>query len=419
MQSNAVREFWSCQSKHGDVRNTIYGFSGSFKQVYKEENDPDYCILSVADDDQETSYLFNNGDGMQSWERMASYIGGCHRMHIIYPNQHFAAKSMILSLYGGELMGSKHGRTKMIIGEPLYTTEDGVDVYDFTRRNLFPAGRCIPLYGNGYLAREGDDIRAQFGGHDFYTEYDLRLYSGLYRSVCRWKTNLGKRPKEIERNNPMLIGMVSDFVEKECAVSFAELVYQYHHCVNGLSLIEPLQDDYQFCRRIRYNHKQISDDKLVCDHLTENRSNNYSWALALIPSELNKRITGRAAIAKPYFFYTVWDEKSGLYKLKLGYDDGTKYWERRYSFTGLDEMVGSGKYLYKEILEIFKKRIGPKYEYTDGDTWLRQWSNPQEAYNPQNPMRIMLKEPATYPDALTQFLEDAKNGVAWPDMPMV
>lgn len=135
------------------------------------------------------------------------------------------------------------------------------------------------------------------------------------------------------------------------------------------------------------------DAGLVCDHLTENRSNNYSWALAMVPNNFNATFGERSAIAKPYFFYTVWDKKSFCYRIKFGADDGVNCWEQRYSLMTLDEQTTGGKYAYKEMFIAFLKKIGSQYASTEAETYLRHWSDPKYAYDVDNPLIVTLKEP--------------------------
>jgi len=391
MVSGAVKELWSMASKHGGTINRIYGFSGATRTPYQEEDVPILCILTVTANNREIGFIFNNGDDAQSWERIRDYIGGGHRKNTLYMNEMllFHVQNLILGLYNSEPMGTKHGRMKKIMSEPIITSDDGVELYDFRKNNLFPAEKRIPIYKNGYLASEEDHIRAQFNGKAFFTEYDPRLYAGIYRSTISWKINPGTRDKEVEKDNPMLVCMVSD-LQQRVAISFAEIVCQYHQNLNGLADIEPRQGGYQFAEKLIANHWELRKNGLVCDHLTENRANNFSWALAMLPDELNKRFGNRAAIAKPYFFFTIFDKKSLSYRVVLGFDDGTQHWERRYSFISLDEQRGREKYLYREIFKAFKAKIGPTYAQTDGETFLREWSAPERVHDKGNPLTATL-----------------------------
>lgn len=187
----------------------------------------------------------------------------------------------------------------------------------------------------------------------------------------------------------MLVCMVSDFVES-VQIAFGEIVYQYHHNVNGISLIDPREDGIRFAQKLIQNHKDMMDAGLVCDHLTEERSNNYSWALAMLPNNFNAPFGERSAVAKPYFFFTVWDKKSFYYRVKFGIDDNKLHWERQYSFVTLDEQTKNGKYLYKEMFSTFLKRIGPEYAHTEAETFLREWSAPERVHDKDNPLTATL-----------------------------
>jgi hypothetical protein len=397
----STKELWSIASRAKKVRNTIYGFSGDLKKPYNndDKSQPNLCIFAVATADSEIGYLFDNGeDEAHQWERIKDYIA--HDRHYVYPDRQSDVANMILSLYNGQPMGTKYGRSKCIMSEPRY--DDGTKIYDFRKNNLFSADSRISLYSNGYLAHEDNRIRAQFNGHSFLTHYDPILYNGIRTSVTRWKVNHGTRQKEKLANNPMLVGMVSDS-DKSTAIAFAEIIYQYSRNVNGLALAGYHPDSTIFARKLIQNHKAIREAGLVCDHLTENRCNNFPWALALIPENLNKHFGERAAIAKPYFFFTVWDAKALIYKVKLGIMDDDVCWERRYSFLSLDEQR-DGKFLYKEIFSAFKQKIGSEYTHTDGETYLRQWGDPERAYDTDNPLTAMVDEPTdTYPDALVAY----------------
>lgn len=391
MVSEAVKELWSMASKHGGTNNCIYGFSGAMKTPYQETDNPILCVLTVAANDREIGFIFNNGDGAHSWERIRDYICGGHRKNTLYMNEMLPthAQNLILALYNSEPMGTKHGKVKKIMNKPIIVSDDGVELYDFRENNMFPAEKRIPIYKNGYLASEGDLIRAQFNGKAFFTEYDPRLYAGICRSAINWKVNPGTRDKEIKQDNPMLVCMVSD-LQQSVAISFAEIVCQYHRNLNGLADIEPRQGGYQFAEKLIANHLELRKNGLVCDHLTENRANNFSWAVAMVPEGLNKNFGNRSAIAKPYFLFTIFDKKRFSYRVALGFDDGTQHWERRYSFIGLDEQRGQEKYLYKEIFKAFKAKIGPDYAQTDGETFLREWSAPERVHDKDNPLTASL-----------------------------
>lgn len=391
---SATKELWCISAKHGATQNRIYGFSGSFGTPYNDEESPALCIFAVKaiGSEKEVGYVFNNSsDEAHSWRRIGNYIGGGRRKHLVYLDNRSAVKNIILSLYSGQPMETKHGKSKIIVNKPCHIMEDGTEIYDFRIGNLIPSMEHIPLYSNGYLAHDGKDIRAQFNGKSFFTEYDPSLYAGLCASVARWKVNYGTREKEKQNNNPMLVCMVSDSTES-VAIAYAEIIYQYHHNVNGLSLIDPCKDGVGFARQVIQNHKDMMDAGLVCDHLTENRANNYSWALAMVPNNFNATFGERAAIAKPYFFYTVWDKKSFCYRIKFGMDDGAYHWEQRYSLVSLDELMKGGKYLYKEIFSEFLKRIGPEFAHTGEETYLRYWSDPKHTYVEDNPLIGILKE---------------------------
>lgn len=88
--------------------------------------------------------------------------------------------------------------------------------------------------------------------------------------------------------------------------------------------------------------------------------------------------------------------------MALGFDDGTKHWERRYSFISLDEQIGCEKYLYKEIFKAFKAKIGEDYTQTDDETFLRKWSAPERAYDKDNPLTAK-------PSALTYIETEAHS----------
>lgn len=402
----SAKELWSITAKHGATQNRIYGFSGSFDKVYDNKDSLELCIFSIAakDKGKEVGYIFDNSsDNAHSWERIRDYIGGGHRKYLVYLDDQSTVKNMILSLYSGQPMGTKHGRSKVVMDKPRYIMEDGTKIYDLRIGNLYPPTERIPFYSNGYLAYEGKDIRAHFNGRSFFTEYDPLLYAGLYSSVTRWKLNYGTREKEKQNDNPMLVCMVSDFIE-EVAIAYAEIIYQYHHNVNGLSLIDPRKDGIGFAQKLIKNHKDMMDAGLVCDHLTENRSNNYSWALAMVPNNFNATFGERSAIAKPWYFYTIWDKRSFCYRVEFGIDDGTRHEERRYSFVTLDERTKDGKYLYKELFSTFRQRIGPECAHTEDETYLRYWGNPERTYNVDNPLVAMSKKPTeAYPYAFSTF----------------
>ena len=243
----------------------------------------------------------------------------------------------------------------------------------------------------------------------------------MSNTIQGYKVNPGTRPEEKAANNPSLILRVKNGYGPTKDIAFAEIVYQFFSGLDSLREIAETGDWTKTSRKIVQNHFFLSSYNQVCDHLTENRANNYPWAVGMIPQSLNKTIGSRASIGYPYYFLTMRDVHTGIYKIKLGVNNGQVCWERRYQLENLGELgwqCGDGP-IYTTIFRAFQRRIGKKNSSTTGETCLRKWGNPVYAHDPDNPFVIAgMESLSIYPRAVDQFPVDVQDGVPWPDLPI-
>ena len=274
---------------------------------------------------------------------------------------------------------------------------------------------------DGIIFRENNDLVARIDDHAFYTTYNPLLYEILSNTIQGYKVNPGTRPEEKPANNPSLILRVQNDYGPTKDIAFAEIVYQFFSGLDSLREIAETGDWTKTSRKIVQNHFFLSSYNQVCDHLTENRANNYPWAVGMIPQSLNKTIGSRASIGYPYYFLTMRDVHTGIYKIKLGVNNGQVCWERRYQLENLGELgwqCGDGP-IYTTIFRAFQRRIGKKNSSTTGETCLRKWGNPVYAHDPDNPFVIAgMESLSIYPRAVDQFPVDVQDGVPWPDLPI-
>lgn len=274
---------------------------------------------------------------------------------------------------------------------------------------------------NDLIVRKGNDLVIQVNDYAFYTTYDPLLHKVLGNVIRGYKVNQGTRPEEKAADNPALIFRVKNGYGPTKDITFAETVHQFFSGFDSLREIAETEDWIETSRKIVQNHFFLSSYNQVTDHLTENRANNYPWAVGMIPQSLNKTIGSRASIGYPYYFLTMRDTHTGIYKIKLGVNDGQICWERRYQLDSLGELgwqCGDGP-IYSTIFRAFQRRIGKKNISATEETCLRKWGNPAYAHDQDNPFLIMDMEPLSiYPRAVVQFQVDAKDGMPWPDLPI-
>lgn len=274
---------------------------------------------------------------------------------------------------------------------------------------------------NDLIFRKDDDLVIQVNDYAFYTTYDPLLYEILVNTIRGYKVNPGTRPEEKDADNPALIFRVKNGYGPTKDIAFAEIVCQFFSGFDFLREIAETGDWTETSRKIVQNHFFLSSYNQVCDHLTENRGNNYPWAVGMMSQSLNKTIGSRASIGYPYYFLTMRDTHTGIYKIKLGVNNGQVCWERRYQLESLGELgwrCGDGP-IYSTIFRAFQRRIGKKNTSATGETCLRKWGNPVYAHDPDNPFLIAgMESLSIYPRAAVQFPVDVQDGVPWPDLPI-
>ena len=274
---------------------------------------------------------------------------------------------------------------------------------------------------NDLIFRKDDDLVIQVNDYAFYTTYDPLLYEILVNTIRGYKVNPGTRPEEKDADNPALIFRVKNGYGPTKDIAFAEIVCQFFSGFDFLREIAETGDWTETSRKIVQNHFFLSSYNQVCDHLTENRGNNYPWAVGMMSQSLNNTIGSRASRGYPYYFLTMRDTHTGIYKIKLGVNNGQVCWERRYQLESLGELgwrCGDGP-IYSTIFRAFQRRIGKKNTSATGETCLRKWGNPVYAHDPDNPFLIAgMESLSIYPRAAVQFPVDVQDGVPWPDLPI-
>lgn len=360
-------ELWNRAGKHRKSYNLIYGINKNPFKPYQPNTTPECFIFVVKNKNGEIGYLFDNNirDGTQLWEIIAKQIEAQRR--ILYAGN---AKAELLKL-AEEFYGTQGLKTISV--DPCWQLGD-IPVYDLRQRNLISQTITSPVFRNAILVIREPDMFVDCKGHLFWTEYDPTLYAALQK-VTGWKLNRG-RAADHEKEEYALVATVRDG-KVRVDIAFAEIVWLFHH---GRLDVSNLQ------MSAIQNRIELSKDGLVIDHLTQHRANNFSWSLAAIPSTLNSSLSDRDRIAKPFYFLTVFDKSIGKFRVKFGNRDTG----REYKFL-FDDLASDGN--YAALLKNFCERIGSKNLSPNADSFLRYWSDPEKAHDPDNMLVAMLSEP--------------------------
>ncbi len=178
------------------------------------------------------------------------------------------------------------------------------------------------------IFHKDNDLVIQVNDYAFYTTYDPLLYEVLGNTTRGYKVNPGTRPEEKAADNPALILRVKNGYGQTKDIAFAEIVYQFFSGFDSLREIAETGDWTETSRKIVQNHVFLSSYNQVCDHLTENRANNYPWAVGMMSQSLNKTIGSRASIKIQYYFLTMRDMRTGIYNCALPAKTDTKCREK-------------------------------------------------------------------------------------------
>lgn len=424
------------------MQNVLYGFTGNPLQPYNQSNQaPDYCIFTVADTNGlETGWLFENDmiNGVRIGDRLKAFIENDGKQQIFYRNGKAARTDKKSRVFLHDLLyGFRYGTTteqaRALDVEMLDNsakTVGSVKIFDLTWDNIVSDEKLSAVFFSGkgenevvgsilpgrntlcvYFPEWVDDEEAKeriFISRRFITQFDTKL--------CRILNKINRFGLWTIRTGA-LTTTLTGVDGKPVYVSFAEIVGTYRR--NQIDLNRPIES-------IIENHKKLmgngTDERIIFDHMTHNKMNNFPWALAPIPETLNKQMQGRDKIKPPFYFFTIYDPAINQYKVKLGFYN---LWERRYLFEDLayrngtddvftpqytpaDDTPGKDS-LYATIYRKFLDKIGPTNQNAR-TSYLSHWADPERAFDPDNMYTAMLDEPAeTYRPALEGWLEDGQD----------
>lgn len=439
--SNSVREIWRVDGKYQingtKVQNVLYGYSGNPLRPYDDDTEPMFCIFTTINTNgTETGYLFTNkkNNGIYTSVRLIDFIEGEGKKRIFYSKEHRAHTSDKIELwdllyhfrYGTTLEQAKKLNVRMIDKEPCMWF-GGVKVFDLTFDNLISDEMLSAKFisGNGDKRVYGEILRREnttcvylpdrktdecTGDEVFVPKYYVTSFCPELVYVLNRITDDGAWGISYGALNVKFSKSLKDPV----TVSYAEIVGTFYR--GKIDLSRPIDS-------IIANHsKLMHDEKIVFDHLTHNKENNFPWALAPITDTLNKQMQARDKIKPPYFFFTVYDPVIDKYKLKFGIYG---LWERRYLFEDLacrnsedndfstwykpaDDKPGKDS-LYATIYSRFKDKIGDE-NMKAKLSYLSYWADIERALSSDNMYTAMLHEPVeTYRPALEAWVEDGQN----------
>lgn len=452
MTSKTIKEFWRIEGKHriGEnyerVQNVLYGFTGNPLQPYSHDDRiPDYCIFAITDTKGlETGWLFENDviDGVRIGDRLKAFIENDGNQQIFYRNKKDARNDnkprvslhdLLYSFrYGMTTERAKALNVEMIDNVATINIH-GVDVFDLTWDNTVSDEKLSAIFFSGKgekrvpgsLLRGGNTLRINLPKWQ-EDERSGERFTVPRNFLTQLDTKLGRILNVITHKGSWivahgaLLAVLSGTDGKQVFVAFAEIVGTYYR--NQIDLNRPIES-------IIENHKNLMDRKIIYDHMTHHKMNNFPWALAPIPDILNKQMQGRDKIKPPYYFITIYDPAINQYKMKLGIYG---LWERRYLFDDLtyrnsDDIVYTPQYtptnddhgkdsLYATIYRRFLDKIGPTNCHAK-TSYLSHWADPERTFDPDNMITSMLYEPVeTYRPALRAWIED---GETLDDMPVI
>lgn len=418
------------------VQNIIYGYSGNPLRPYTSGDDPEYCIFSVVDTSgMEIGYMFNNDeiDGERIHKRLVEFINndGSKNKKLFYrdkrldhrvrTNENVELLDLLMSFRLKMTPDdAKRIHAKLIDKRATRSFNDyTVYVYDLQWDNIAYDGKLQShnFIGNGdnerYLRieKKGDVLCVRIGEECFCTEFSPAL--------CRILNELINAGSWSIKEGALIIDFWKG-TERIATVAFSEIVGTFFR--GQIDMERPVES-------IIGNHSKLVESKehgkrIVYDHLTHNKKNNFPWALAPMTQRLNVQMQGRDKIKPPYFFFTCYDAALDKYRIKLG---AYGLWERRYLFDDLcyrnnEDDVFAAQYepepkksepgkdsLYATIYNKFKKKIGTKNMGAQ-TSYLSYWADPERVSDPENMLVAMLDEQAEmYRDALEVWLEDGES----------
>ena len=235
-------------------------------------------------------------------------------------------------------------------------------VHELTRQNLRSDSRGTHIHTTGVTVKADHGIMITSKGNFFFVDWNEDLHHFLC-SIRTWGAHSGDLKVDFGTGGKIPLYWIAD----------------------SFSRGEITRDTS--IKTLRKLWKQRDDTKQV-DHLTENKRNNFSWALIETNKGDNQRLLDyRSRIRAPYYFYTVNDRKRGRLLVECGVA-GCCY-RKRFVFEELGQE-------YLECFDAFKgyakaagcfSKSSPK-----GKSLLSYWGEPERAGDPQNPLVALLSE---------------------------
>lgn len=207
-------------------------------------------------------------------------------------------------------------------------------------------------------------------GEAFFTDYDAGLFS-LLQKISAWDiSHRGALQAKVGGSK----------------TPFSTIVWAWHH---GL-----ISDSIEADKAILAAHRYYSTLGLEVDHLTESKSNNCLYALALVHRDINISLGARrTSIKEPFYFYTVYSHKVNKLLVKCGFDDGKQHYERQFAF---DLPTSKNDTAYRECFNAFKgkaKAAGCLTTEPEKDNLVCYWADPCRAGSEGDPHIALLEAP--------------------------
>lgn len=188
----------------------------------------------------------------------------------------------------------------------------GIQIFDFTWGNLISDDILSAVFfsGNGENKVMGSLLRGKdtlcihlpekvtdketgevsFVDRDYTTLFDTGLCHVLNKVTRAGSWNIG---------DGALIADFWDGGNRITTVAFAEIVGTYFR--GQIDMSHPVESIIENHAKLREDENHA--DKVLYDHLTHNKENNFPWALAPVTNTINAQMNGRDKIKPPYFFF--------------------------------------------------------------------------------------------------------------------
>lgn len=231
-------------------------------------------------------------------------------------------------------------------------------VHELTKQNLRSDSRETYIHTSGVTVRADHEIMITSKGQFFFVDWDEDLHHFLC-SIRTWGAHSGDLKVDFGTGAKTPLYWIAD--------SFSRGEITRDTSVKDLKALWGQRDDT----------KQV-------DHLTENKRNNFSWALIETEKAHNQHLLDhRTRIRAPYYFYTVNDRKRGKLLVECGVA-GLAY-RKRFVFDDLGQE-------YLECFDAFKEYAKAAGCFSKGKSLLSYWGEPERAGAPQNPLVALLSE---------------------------